>query len=182
MFDAINQYLGEFEQKNGKHPILIIDDADVIGDDLLETLRRLSNFDMDRDDRFSMVLSGMPSLATRLKLPQNRAIHQRITFAHNLRGFSLQDTQSYIGFHLQRSDGPKELFSEDALRLLFQMSKGLPRVINQLAIQSLIQAAIRKKDAIDADFIKYHVLSNPLFDPNAPESDGVAPSPKGDSR
>jgi type II secretory pathway predicted ATPase ExeA len=165
MFDAISQFLAEHEKRSGKHPILIIDDADVLDDDLLEALRRLTNFEMDGEDRFSLVLVGMPELGTRLKQPQNSALHQRVSFAHYLRGFSLEDTQNYIAFHLERSDGHRDLFKPEAIKLLFNVSKGYPRSINQLALQSLIQAAIRKEERISEGFIKDHVLSNPLFDP-----------------
>ena len=164
MYDAIASYLGEYEQRTRKHPIIIIDDADNLTDDLLEALRRLTNFEMDREDRFSLILSGESRLGLRIKEPQNLAVHQRITYAHYLRGFSLEDTRRYIAFHLERADGPPKLFQEAAMQLIFQLSKGYPRVINQIAVQSLIQAAIRNSDVITDDFIRNYVLSNPLFD------------------
>ena len=167
MFDAIAHYLAEFEQRTQKHPIIIIDDADALSDSLLEALRRLSNFEMDREDRFSLILAGESILAARIKEPQNLALHQRISFAHYLRGFSLDDTKKYIRYHLERADGPPNLFTDGAVRLIFQLSKGYPRVINQVAIQSLIQAALRNEGHITDKFIKKFVLSNPLFDKDA---------------
>ena len=52
MYDAVAQFLSEHEQNTRKHPIIIIDDAGNLSDELLEALRRLSNFEMDREDRF----------------------------------------------------------------------------------------------------------------------------------
>lgn len=163
MYDSVAQFLGEYEQQTKRHPIVIIDDASNLSDGLLEDLRRLSNFEMDREDRFSLILSGESNLASRLKAPQNHALHQRVSYAHYLRGFSLEDTKRYVKFHLERSDGPPGLFHENAVTKIFQLSKGYPRVINQLAVHSLIQAAIRSVDCITDDFIRDHVLSNPLF-------------------
>lgn len=167
IYDAISQHLGDFEQQQRKHPIIIIDDADSLGDTLLEMLRRLMNFEMDRDDRFSLILAGETALGSRIKEPNNRGLHQRISFAHHLCGFSLADTRQYVNFHLERADGPLDLFDEAAVGLIFNQSKGYPRVINQIAIQSLIQAAMRNVSEISDAFIKKYVMGNPLFDTGA---------------
>jgi type II secretory pathway predicted ATPase ExeA len=58
----------------------------------------------------------------------------------------------------------KNLFADNAIQIIFHLAKGLPRVINQIALQTLIQAAIRRVDTIDENFLKQHVLNNSLFD------------------
>jgi type II secretory pathway predicted ATPase ExeA len=118
---------------------------------------------MDSEDRFSFILSGTQKLALRLKEPQNEALKQRIVFSHNLRGFTIDDARNYVRFHLQRVEAPKNLFADNAIHI-FHLAKGLPRVINQIALQTLIQAAIRRVDTIDENFLKHHVLNNSLFD------------------
>lgn len=164
LFDSISTFLAQYEERNRKHPIIIFDDGDGLSDRLLELLRLLGNFAMDSEDRFSFILSGSQKLALKLKQPQNEAFKQRIVFAHSLRGFTIDDARKYIRFHLQRSEGPKELFTEGAVQLIFHLAKGLPRVINQIALQGLIRAAIRHVDKIDESFLKQHVLNNSLFD------------------
>jgi len=119
---------------------------------------------MDSEDRFSFILSGSQKLASRLKQPQNEPFRQRIVFTHNLRAFTIDDTRNYVRFHLERSEGPKELFTDTAVQLIFHLAKGLPRVINQIALQSIIRAAIRKVDKIDENFLKQQVLNASLFD------------------
>ena len=59
---------------------------------------------------------------------------------------------------------PKELFTDEAIQLIFQMAKGLPRVINQIALQAIIRAAVRHVDHIDENFLKQQVLNDSLFD------------------
>ena len=164
LFDSISTFLAQYEERNRKHPIIIFDDGDGLSDRLLELLRLLGNFAMDSEDRFSFILSGSQKLALKLKQPQNEAFRQRIVFAHSLRGFTIDDARNYIRFHLQRSEGPKELFTEGAVQLIFHLAKGLPRVINQIALQALIRAAIRHVDKIDESFLKQQVLNNSLFD------------------
>jgi general secretion pathway protein A len=164
LFDSISTYLAQYEERNRKHPILMFDDGDGLSDQLIELLRLLANFDMDSEDRFSFILSGSQKLALRLKQPLNEAFRQRIGYAHNLRAFTIDDARNYIGFHLERAEGPKELFTEGAVQLIFHLAEGLPRVINQIALQSIIKAAVRKVEKIDENFIKQHVLNGSLFD------------------
>ena len=125
---------------------------------------RIGNFEMDSEDRFSFILSGSQRLALKLKQPQNEAFRQRIVFSHSLRSFSIDDARNYIRFHMERSEGPKELFSDEAIQLSFQMATGLPRVINQIALQAIIRAAVRQVDRIDESFLKQQVLNDSLFD------------------
>lgn len=170
LFDSISTSLAQYEERSAKHPILIFDDGDALSDILLELLRSLANFAMDSEDRFSLILSGSQKLALRLKQPQNEAFRQRIGFAHTLRGFTIDDARNYIRFHIERSEGPKDLFTEPAAQLIFHFAKGLPRVINQIALQALIRAAVRKVDKIDENFLKQHVLNNALFDTKPEEN------------
>jgi general secretion pathway protein A len=164
LFDSISVFLDQYEQRTGKHPIIIFDDGDGLSDRLIELLRSLGNFAMDSEDRFSFILSGSQKLASRLKQPQNEAFRQRIVFSHNLRAFTIDDARNYVRFHLERCEGPKELFTEAAIQLIFHVAKGLPRVINQVALQAIIRGAIRKVDKIDESFLKQHVLNGSLFD------------------
>jgi len=164
LFDSISAFLDQYEQRTGKHPIILFDDGDGLSDRLIELLRSLANFIMDSEDRFSFILSGSQKLALRLKQPQNEAFRQRIVFSHTLRAFTIDDARNYIRFHLERAEGPKELFSEGAVQLVFHLAKGLPRVINQIALQTLIRAAIRKVNKIDETFLKQQVLNGSLFD------------------
>ena len=164
LFDSISAFLDHYEQRTAKHPIIIFDDGDGLSDRLIELLRSLGNFMMDSEDRFSFILSGSQKLSSRLKQPQNEAFRQRIVFAHTLRAFTIEDARNYIRFHLERAEGPKELFTEDAVQLIFHLAKGLPRVINQIALQAIIRAAIRKVDNIDESFLKQQVLNGSLFD------------------
>jgi hypothetical protein len=157
-------FLDHYEQRSGKHPIIIFDDGDGLSDRLIELLRSLANFAMDSEDRFSFILSGSQKLALRLKQPQNEAFRQRIVFAHSLRAFTIEDARNYIRFHLERAEGPKELFTEGAVQFIFHLAKGLPRVINQIALQAIIRAAIRSVDKIDENFLKQQVLNDSLFD------------------
>lgn len=164
LFDALSAFLGQYEDRTHKHPIIIFDDADGLSDPLLELLRLLANFAMDSEDRVSFILSGSQKLAARIRAPQNESLKQRIGFSHQLRGLTVDDARAYLRFHLERAEGPAELFTDSAVQSIFHLARGLPRVINQIALQALIRAAIRRIDTIDETFLKQHVLTNSLFD------------------
>lgn len=164
LFDAISSFLAQYEERNRKHPIIIFDDGDGLSDPLIELLRLLGNFEMDSEDRFSFILSGSQRLALKLKQPQNEAFRQRIVFSHSLRSFSIEDARNYIRFHMERCEGPPELFTDEAIQLIFHIARGLPRVINQIALQAIIRAAVRKVDRIDQGFLKQQVFQDSLFD------------------
>jgi type II secretory pathway predicted ATPase ExeA len=169
LFDALNAHLGQHEERSGKHPVIVFDDCDGLSDELLELLRRLANFAMDSEDRFSFILSGSQRLAATIREPQNESLRQRIAYAHNLVGFTLDDAGNYIHFHLKRAEAPAELFADNAVKAIFHRAEGLPRRINQIAIHALIRAAILRKDKIDESFLKQQVFTSALFDPNFDE-------------
>ncbi len=170
LFDALNAHLGQYEERTGKHPLIVFDDCDSLSDDILELLRRLANFAMDSEDRFSFILSGSQRLAATIRSPQNESLKQRIAYAHNLVGFTLDDAGNYIHFHLKRAEAPTDLFADNAVKAIFHRAKGLPRKINQIAMHALIRAAILRKDKIDHPFLKQQVFTSALFDPNFDES------------
>ncbi|MDQ7825079.1 MAG: AAA family ATPase [Candidatus Eremiobacteraeota bacterium] len=164
MFDALSSHLFSLESNLGKHPIIIFDDCDHLSRDVLEYLRLLMNFQMDSEEHFSIILCGTEVLQAHLKEQPNIAFRQRVTYCQTLRPFTAGDTRAYITYHLQRVDAPPELFTDGAVKLIFQYSRGYPRVINQVALQSLIQAAVFKKEIVDEHLIKRHVLPNLLND------------------
>lgn len=164
MFDAVNIYLGGLEDTLGKYPVLIFDECDNLSREVLEYIRLLMNYQMDSEERFSVVMCGTEKLQNILREHAHTAFRQRITYCHKLRPFSFEDARAYVNYHLTRVDGAPEVFSDGAVDLIFQMSRGLPRVMNQVAIQSLIHAAIHKKERIDENLIRRNVDINLLIE------------------
>lgn len=164
IFDAINTELGRHQERCGRHPILILDDCDGLSDDLLEDLRLLTNHAMDSEDRFSLILAGTQQFTRRIRQAQNKTLKQRVNYSFALKGFTLKEATDYVRFHMNRAEGPQDLFHTGAVKLLFQLSQGFPRVINQLASHALIQAAVKRKDRIDDKFLRQYLLGNPMFE------------------
>jgi len=164
MFDSVSAYLGSIEETIGKYPVIIFDECDSLKREVLEYIRLLMNYQMDSEEKFSVVMCGTEKLHNLLRDYAHTAFRQRITYCHKLRPFSFEDARAYVNYHISRVDGAPEVFTDGAVDLIFQMSRGLPRVMNQVAIQSLIHAAIHKKERIDENLIRRNVDINLLID------------------
>lgn len=165
LFDQAHTHLCANPDERAAHPVLLLDDAEGMSVEQLDILRRLTAYALDAEDHFSVLISGTEDLLRTLRNPVLEPLRTRIGFACTLKPFSLEDTRNYIAFQLKRADADAKLFSEDAIRRLFQASQGKPRQINQLALHVLIQAAVMGFDAITGDFFAAQLTAHPLYDP-----------------
>ena len=137
------------ERERGRHVVVICDEAHLLDTDQLEELRLLTNLDMDSASPFAAILIGQPTLRRRIKLGAFAALDQRIAVRYHLPGMDREETASYITHHLTLAGRSDPLFSEDATALIHQVSRGLPRAVNNLAIQALIAAYATRKTIVD---------------------------------
>jgi len=163
LFDAAQTFLVNHEKELGTHPILILDDAEGLYPDVADTVRRLTIYDLDAEDRFSILVCGIESLLQVLELGILEPLRSRFSFGHSLRPFGLEDTAGYISFHLERANADPNLFSDEAVKRIFHVSQGKPRTVNQLCIGALIQCAMKGLDKIDGPFIKSFIAAHPLY-------------------
>ena len=163
LFDSAQSYLVSYQQDHGPHPLLVIDDIEGLGVASFDLLRRLTAYDLDADDRFSILFAGTEEVMPTLHHHSLEPLCGRIGYALPLRPFSLEDTQNYIRFHLSRVDADPNLFSDPAIQRIFQASRGRPRLINQLSVSLLIQAAITGLDVIDGDMAATQIAAHPFY-------------------
>ena len=128
---------------------LLVDEAHLLENSQLEELRLLTNADMDSRTLFACLLIGQPTLRQRIKLGQFAALEQRIALRFAMPPMTAAETGAYIAHHLSLAGRTDTLFSDDATALIHQVSRGLPRAVNNLAIQALISAAAAKKSIVD---------------------------------
>jgi type II secretory pathway predicted ATPase ExeA len=126
--------------ERGKQAVVIIDEAHLLNAECLEGIRCLSNAGMDRTAPFCLLLLGQPTLRRQLRTGAYAALDQRIGLRYTIAGLDLAETASYVGHHLALAGRSDTLFSDDAVALIHSVSRGLPRLINNLAVQSLIAA------------------------------------------
>jgi type II secretory pathway predicted ATPase ExeA len=135
--------------ERGRQVVFIVDEAHLLDSECLEELRMLTCSDMDSSSPMSLLLIGQPTLRRRIKHGQLAALDQRISIRYVLSGMGRDETASYISHHLKLAGRSDTLFSDDAIDLIHQVSRGLPRMVNNLCVQSLIAAYATNKTIVD---------------------------------
>lgn len=137
------------ENERGKRVVVVVDEAHLLAVDQLEELRLLTNAEMDSHSAFACLLVGQPTLRRRIKLGTFAALDQRIALRFAMPSMTPAETTAYITHHLNLAGRADTLFSDDAVTLIHQVARGLPRAVNNLAIQALVAAYATKKAIVD---------------------------------
>jgi type II secretory pathway predicted ATPase ExeA len=128
------------EAKAGRRCVLIIDEAQNLEPDVLETIRLLSNFETPRRKLLNIVLSGQAEMGEMLSRPNLQQLRQRLSCIVHIETFAPEETVQYILSRLRVAGYQGELshlFNLDALALIAQLSHGIPRIINNLCFNAL---------------------------------------------
>ena len=135
--------------ERGKTVVLILDEAHLLSVEQLEELRMLTNSEMDSRATFACLLLGQPTLRRKLRQGVFAALDQRIALRCTIDGMDLKETGEYIAHHVTLAGRSDKLFSDDAVALIHETSRGLPRAVNNLATQSLIAGCVSNKSICD---------------------------------
>lgn len=134
----------------GKHVVIVIDEAQALSDESLEALRLLTNLETESRKLLQIVLFAQPELQQRLARRSLRQLNQRITFSHQLGVLDRDEISKYIAQRLivaGHDDG--ELFSSGAQDLLHRVTGGTPRIVNILAHKALLAAYGKEKNKVN---------------------------------
>jgi type II secretory pathway predicted ATPase ExeA len=136
-------------EERGRTPVLVLDEAHLLSYEQLETVRMLTNTAMDQDSPLACLLVGQPTLRRTMKLAVLAALEQRTALRYTMPGMASAETTSYVKHHLNLVGRPDQLFTEDALTLIHTTSRGYPRAVNNLALQSLVATFAAGKNLVD---------------------------------
>ncbi len=121
-------------------PVIIIDEAQLIPyKSTFEEIRLLTNFQLDEENLLSLILIGQPDLRKRLERKQYLPLRQRIGLRYHLNPLSNDEIKEYIAHRLRVAGRTDPLFSEEAIEALCEFSQGIPRNINNIASNSLLE-------------------------------------------
>ena len=135
--------------ERGRTPVVVIDEAHLLDNQQLEAIRMLTNHHMDSQSPFACLLVGQPTLRRRIKLGVLAALDQRIALRYAMPPMADTETGSYLRHHLALAGRKDTLFSDDAIGLIHQTSRGYPRAVNNLALQALVAAFAADKAIVD---------------------------------
>jgi len=138
-----------------KRIVLLIDEAQAIPPESLETLRLLTNLETETTKLLQVVLFGQPELDETLNQSNFRQLKQRISFSYYLPLMSREDLDNYL-FHRISTAGYTygSLFTKKARDILFHASDGVPRIVNILCHKALLAAYGRGETAVSRQVMK----------------------------
>ena len=145
----ISDTIVRLNQNKKQHPILVLDEAQLLRHAALEQLPLLLNFDMDSSHYLTLLLVGQPLLRRTLSLQLHEALRQRIAVQYHLEGLTRQELDTYIAYQLKAAGITQPLLDETATQALYQASKGIVRKVNKLARAGLQLAAERKSAQVN---------------------------------
>ena len=153
LLEQIHERLLALDQ-SGRAALLIIDEAHLVpGKATFEEVRLLTNFQLDDRNLIAIVLVGQPELRERLKHRTYRALTQRVGVSFQLRPLSVEDTRAYLAHRLSVAGAERSIFTDSAVRLLHGASLGVPRLLNHLATQALIEGMARGVAQVDGEAV-----------------------------
>ncbi|MDP4985707.1 AAA family ATPase [Pseudoalteromonas tunicata] len=129
--------------------VILIDEAQMLNDDALEKVRLLSNLEHLSKKMVQFVLVGQPELLTKLNSGPNRALLQRVATSKALGYLNRALTENYIDYRLKTAGVTRKVFTHAAVDLIYTISSGSPRLINQVCDASLFHGYLKKCDTID---------------------------------
>jgi len=134
---------------------LVVDEAQALRPELLEEIRLLTNLETSQQKLLQIVLMGQPELEGVLDSPSLRQLKQRVSLRCQLLPLDLDQTRGYVLSRLERAGAKSEppIFEPEALAKVFEYSRGIPRIINNLCENAMVNAFAREQRTVTADMI-----------------------------
>lgn len=146
--------------RDGRDNVIIVDEAQLIEDDaIFEELRLLLNFQLDERFLVTLILIGSPEL--RDKIRRIHHLDQRMTIGHHLGRLDSEHTANYIAHRIKMAGQSRRLFTDEAVKSIFTLTRGTPREINNLCDISLLIGCSKRLSEIDREVIRQFMSNAP---------------------
>jgi len=149
----LNEFLLQAYEK-GERVVLIVDEAQGLKPAMLEEIRLLSNLETAKSKLLQIILVGQPELKKTLSRPEFRQLKQRINLRFHIPPLNEEEVHAYIEKRVTVAGGKESLFTDDAIHEVFLRSRGIPRLINMLCDNALLDGFAAEQKPIDAHFVK----------------------------
>ena len=150
---GLNEFLLQAYEKEEK-VVLIVDEAQGLKPAMLEEIRLLSNLETAKSKLLQIILVGQPELKKTLSRPEFRQLDQRINLRFHIPPLTEVETRAYIEKRVTVAGGKEPLFTAEAVHEIFLRSKGIPRLINMLCDNALLDGFAAEQESINADLVK----------------------------
>jgi type II secretory pathway predicted ATPase ExeA len=139
--------------QEGRKAVVLIDEAQMLKSrELMEEFRGLLNLELPEKKLITFVFFGLPEIEENLKL--DPPLLQRVALKCRLDGFSQESTRQYVQHRLTLAGANRNLFTPKAIAEIHEFSSGIPRIINTICDNCLLEGAILKKPVIDETVVQ----------------------------
>jgi type II secretory pathway predicted ATPase ExeA len=153
LLTMIKNFLVE-QYAQGKRVLLVVDEAQNLSRKVLEEIRLLSGIETKKEKVLRIILAGQPELADTLDSPRLEQLAQRVRLRFHLGRLSREETREYVEHRLRVAGaGDREIFTSEAIRLIFLYSGGVPRLVNVLSDTALLCAFADETPLVDESVI-----------------------------
>ena len=158
----LNLYLIDQLQK-GNNVVLIVDEAQNLTPSVLEEIRMLSNLETENEKLIQIILMGQPELRKKLALSRLDQLRQRIAVYFHLDPLSFDEAREYILHRLRiASNSDQQYFTEEAIKMIYDFSKGVPRLVNQICDSALLSGYTYDIKLIDVAIMEEVIKESPM--------------------
>ncbi len=165
--DRINDYLLDAHAR-GRKTVIVIEEAQNLSAEVLEQVRLLTNLETNERKLLQIIMLGQPELRDMLARSDLQQLSQRITARYHLGPLSAKEVDPYVAHRLAVAGVSKRLFSPSAIRLLYRLSGGVPRLINLLCDRALLGAYVQGKSGVTRSTLRKAAAEvfgkSPLFE------------------
>ena len=139
---------------DGKKTLIVVEEAQNLNHDVLESLRLLSNLETETNKLLHILLVGQPELLPILAQTDLRQLNQRVIARFHLQPLGKKEIANYVNHRLQKAGAKQPIFKVDCERVLYKLTGGIPRLINLVCHQSLLAAYSNDSDNISGSLLK----------------------------
>ncbi len=143
--------------QEGRKAVVVIDEANMLQNkEIFEEFRGLLNLEVPGRKLISFVFLGLPELEKYLAL--DPPLLQRVAMKIIIKSLPRESTEQYIRHRLGVAGCTKDIFTNNAYQKIFDYTKGIPRLINTICDNALLEGYLLKRELIDADIIEQVVM------------------------
>src|ERR1700735_3738788 len=153
LVDLLNRYLLRAHAQ-GRRVVLVVDEAQNLAPDVLEQVRLLTNLETETQKLLQIILIGQPELRKLLAREDLRQLAQRITGRYHLDPLSREETAAYVRHRMRVAGATVDIFTRGALREIYKVSRGIPRVINIICDRALLGAYTQDLHQVPAALVR----------------------------
>lgn len=179
-FDRLQNFLIT-EYAAGRRVVLIFDEAQNLSIESLEELRMLTNINSGEDELLQLVLVGQPELRDAVRRSDMTQFAQRVAAAFHLTAMSAEEIRAYIRHRTEVAGGNRALFTDSAIALIYRMTEGVPRLVNQLCELSMLYAFSAGQEKIGQESVQAVLDDGVFFGGGAVQTPRLV-QPKGDAK